>query len=265
MMFEHRVLRVSVAIGAVALLVSLCDGAHYRIVMAPRAPVVAATTAPVVPISGLVGHWKLNDSNATATVTDSGTNVINGACYSGTTTAGYSVPGKFNSAFSFTSAQSSYFTITADAKIQNTQQSWSLWINSSDSFSSYPLAISAPSFHQFYLQFFPTGAIESGWFNGTYRYLDTTNIPSLQDGNWHHIVSTFDGTNIRIYFDGALSGTSGNLSATPPLKDATTFYVASYVGFSGSKFVGKIDDIRIYNRALSLSEVQTLYTGGEDN
>ena len=75
---------------------------------------------------------------------------------------------------------------------------------------------------------------------------------------WHHVAATVSGTNGNVYLDGNLDG-SGNVGNIP----VNTLDV--YIGLahpgrgSGFWFNGIIDDVRIYNRALSTNEVQQLY------
>jgi hypothetical protein len=72
--------------------------------------------------------------------------------------------------------------------------------------------------------------------------------------SWTHLAATYDGANLRFYVNGTLVRTtsaSGNItvSGSPLRIGATTVW--------GEHFRGLIDEVRIYNRALSLSEIQT--------
>jgi hypothetical protein len=90
----------------------------------------------------------------------------------------------------------------------------------------------------------------------------TTNIV---DNSWHLLTITVDKVNdiIKIYTDSRLENTiaeswiSGSTVTTNPL----------YLGMLRGQnfyFTGSIDDVRIYNRALSESEIQQLYNAKED-
>jgi concanavalin A-like lectin/glucanase superfamily protein len=77
---------------------------------------------------------------------------------------------------------------------------------------------------------------------------------------WLHLAITFNGTDAVFYVNGepeCQASASPNLSATGPL----------YVGFSpsgGDDFLnGLLDELRLYNRALALSEVRELFAGCE--
>ena len=77
---------------------------------------------------------------------------------------------------------------------------------------------------------------------------------------WHHVVATILGTNGYVYLDGNLDG-SGDVGIVPTnALDVFIGYTHVVEGAGATAwFNGAIDDIRIYNRALSTSEVQELY------
>lgn len=84
----------------------------------------------------------------------------------------------------------------------------------------------------------------------------TTNNP-VNDGNKHQIVATLsEGGNIRIYRDGVLGGQSSFGTMGDP---SVSVSVGRWERKSGGYYPGIIDDVRIYDHALSHSEVQYLY------
>ncbi|MEK7281227.1 MAG: LamG-like jellyroll fold domain-containing protein, partial [Chloroflexota bacterium] len=79
-----------------------------------------------------------------------------------------------------------------------------------------------------------------------------TNITVNADG-WHHLAGTWDGTNAKTYLDGVLQNTT-------PCTSAPILGTFTLGGRSGSySFQGSLDDVRLYNRALSASEGSALY------
>jgi hypothetical protein len=70
---------------------------------------------------------------------------------------------------------------------------------------------------------------------------------------WHHLVGVWDGTNTKIYLDGVYKA-----SATTPLAPVSNAgsVIMGKRSDSISYFNGLIDDVRIYNRALSAGEVE---------
>jgi len=107
-----------------------------------------------------------------------------------------------------------------------------------------------------YLQLRATGALLS-------PHIFTS---TLTAGIWQHVVLTYSGSSnisgARAYINavvgdtpasGALSGSWGN----------TNFFIAGARGLSGFPFVGNIDEISIWNKALSAAEVSELYNSGQ--
>gem|GEM_PF-2609465 len=78
----------------------------------------------------------------------------------------------------------------------------------------------------------------------------------LSAGQWVHATVTYDGFKMRIYMDGVLVGStnkSGSINLDP---NVGVRIGGNPVG--GKHFDGRIDDVRIYNRALDASQVQDL-------
>jgi hypothetical protein len=85
-------------------------------------------------------------------------------------------------------------------------------------------------------------------------------VASLQPlplGEWHHVVATINSTEVREYIDGQLQGVS---STGFPLDPGSRPLYIGYTGmFCGAYWNGLIDEVRIYNRALTEAEIQALY------
>lgn len=85
----------------------------------------------------------------------------------------------------------------------------------------------------------------------------------VNDGKWHHIVGVWLGdTNFKIYIDGKdASGPTASIgSPTPPFRgEGNTTIGGSHVPWNFFGFSGLIDEVRIYNRALSDKEIADHY------
>jgi serine/threonine protein kinase len=87
----------------------------------------------------------------------------------------------------------------------------------------------------------------------------------VADGKWHHVAGTFDGKDAKIYVDGSLVGKPnhwvGEIPHTP--YDLTIGANRSNpdgsLGEIGASFDGLMDDVMMFNRALSAEEIQTLF------
>lgn len=81
---------------------------------------------------------------------------------------------------------------------------------------------------------------------------------SIPINQWCFIACSWNGTETTFYLDGTLIGTQPLAGTILP--DNNPVYIGlQKAGFLNNHFKGKIDDIRIYNRALSESEINSLY------
>jgi hypothetical protein len=84
------------------------------------------------------------------------------------------------------------------------------------------------------------------------------------DGRWHLVVGTFDGTAVRLFVDGTQvgSGTSDTSPLVYRLPDSNDAYIGNYPGCQQHAFLGAIQDVDIYNGALTSAEVTDLLPNG---
>ena len=74
-------------------------------------------------------------------------------------------------------------------------------------------------------------------------------------GTWQHIVTTRAGNTVKFYVNGNFIG-QDRLAGDFPLSDNPL--IIGYLPDAGWNFVGKMDDLRIYNRSISQEEVVLL-------
>ena len=87
------------------------------------------------------------------------------------------------------------------------------------------------------------------WIIPTYDFTSTS--------TWYHIVMTKSGTTIRFYVNGTVLPETFNFT---PLNN--NYGAATYIGGSGRKFNGIVDEVAIYPVALSTVDISTLMSGG---
>jgi hypothetical protein len=80
---------------------------------------------------------------------------------------------------------------------------------------------------------------------------------TLTTGTYVHVAGTFDGADLRVYVNGTLDGTTNVGSATTPT-NALPLHIGSDSTGSGSLFAGQIDEVELFNRALSQGDIQSL-------
>ena len=85
---------------------------------------------------------------------------------------------------------------------------------------------------------------------------------SINDGNWHHLSATYNGSIMKIYIDGTLRGTNTSFSGNLPTNNDSVFIGKHYDSSNPSDyFNGTIDEVMIFNRDLTASEIKQLYDG----
>jgi len=83
----------------------------------------------------------------------------------------------------------------------------------------------------------------------------------ILDGNWHLLTGVYNGSDVLFYVDGELKASETTSGELDSVTDAH-FTVGSRYHADGDptqNYAGKIDEVRIYNRALSSSEIQAYY------
>jgi hypothetical protein len=110
-----------------------------------------------------------------------------------------------------------------------------------------------------------TAELEEMSQTGSWTYLMTGGEFPLNQ--FTHVIATWDGAAAKLYANGVLSA-QGSLAA--PFSQPTCPFFIGGVNYSGSGcgsyddgyFNGVIDEVAVWNRALSVSEVSTIYSAG---
>jgi hypothetical protein len=79
----------------------------------------------------------------------------------------------------------------------------------------------------------------------------------VSQGQWMHLASTWDGTTIRHYLNGALLAQTAAFSGTLHAGSGP-LVIGSNFPYNNTAYQGALDDVRVYDHALSTSEVRTL-------
>jgi|9_EtaG_2_1085328.scaffolds.fasta_scaffold03999_4 hypothetical protein len=93
----------------------------------------------------------------------------------------------------------------------------------------------------------------------------TTYYPkaSISTGQWYHFVGVYDGSNVLLYVNGVAYGTPAALTGS--LQNTTSEFFIGKRGFglTNTSFDGKIDEVGIFNVALTAQEVSSIYNATE--
>lgn len=207
---------------------------------------------------GLVAHYTMNEidyNHSNNRVTDKTPYENHGSNYGATFTEDRF--GKDDSSFYFN--ESSYLRVPLDESFNFNNQSFTLssWVKTTDTGGG--IFDTQQTSYRGYRLTIENGLVEFGVyasdFNASYRELNSSIL--VNDGDWHLVVATYDKNTslMSIYIDGQLDITSTQSQVAPSLQDLYIGVIDVSRGF----LTGNLDDVRIYNRALSESEIQSLY------
>ena len=213
-------------------------------------PTSTATTPACVIPSGLVAGYPFEEGSGATTVD------VSGYGHTGTLSGpAWSTQGKFNKALSF-DGTNDWVTISDSAWLDLTNRmTLEAWV--------YPTVLSGwqtillkeqPS-ELIYAMYANSDAnVPNGhvYISGSEQHAAGT--AQLAANSWSHVALVYDGAQLRLYVNGTQVGSkaqTGNIT--------TSTGVLGIGGNSvwGEYFKGRMDEVRVYNRALSLAELQT--------
>ena len=187
----------------------------------------------------------------------------NGSLQNGTTFA----PGKVGQAFSFDGADDQIVVRHNANQNGGTQITIDAWINLTSSLHGQPIAqkrsasnIGGYTFETTHSPFGPDNGLQ--WaimISGSYHILQTpANVLTI--GTFQHVAATYDGAMMRIYVDGV---EKGNMAASGTIDPRTDpFVIGRNVSNLSIDWHGLIDELELFNRALSQPEIAAIANAG---
>lgn len=177
-----------------------------------------------------------------------------------TGTSGHALSFNGTSQYGFTPDENSLdienqMTIAAWLKPGNNTTQSVITKSTNGGIGGYELSLSSSTAPVSQRIFFRINQVPNG---DTYRVNSSTTYPT--NGTWVHAAGTFDGTTMRIYINGVLEA---SVPANGVLINTNTLPLSFGAQFDGSSalrwYTGDLDDVRIYNRALSAEEIGDLF------
>ena len=105
-----------------------------------------------------------------------------------------------------------------------------------------------------------TGTPGKLYFHGHNKVTEASSSSVIGIGQWYHVAIVFTNTYAKFYIDGSPSNTLNGDYSIP--SDTTKPTIGAWLGDGGGRyFNGIIDEVRIYNRALTAEEVKEQYEG----
>ena len=249
----------NVTLTANAEVATLANGFTVQLLTPPCAP-----TPP-----GIVSWWPLDSSGA---------DIADGN--SGTVVGGQFVPAEVGSGFN---SSTGVISVPSAANLNVSQFTFETWLRADnitppnmvivwkgettggeDITSSYALQVSGTSVVTLPTQEeFGTGGPGKVSINLTDGLHDQGYFSNsvLSVGTFHHVATTVDGQTVRIYIDGQLDAAYQQM-VTPFTNSSNPLQIGGILNITDDKFQGVIDELTLYNRALTGSEIQAIYASG---
>ena len=214
-----------------------------------------------VPTDGLVGWWPFN-GNANDESGNGNNGVVNGATL---TTDRF---GNSNSAYDYDGIND-YIVVNNSPSLNPVQHSISCWVYSEGYYlngqddANYVVGKGLDFNPGNYSIHYKTNSLKaraSLGNSGNNIFIDS-NTP-INQANWYHLASSWDGSNLKIYVNGFLETILTDQSNGQGTNGDNLYFGTMGANPQFPYWVnGLIDDIGIWSRALTPAEIQALYTG----
>ena len=146
--------------------------------------------------------------------------------------------------------------------VQSTQETNAMLIQ-----KSYDASGGNPAIHSLWLNNEQAGKANFYYRDNSGSLHSVASTTDVNDGSWHHVVMVHDGTELKMYVGGSLEATTTGVSQGVFDTDEPIYLGVENKPWSGVRenfFTGSLDDLRIWSRALSASDVTALYDAGRD-
>ncbi len=208
---------------------------------------------PAVPNlqNGLVGHWTFDGKDLIRNVADRSGNNNTGYMTNFTSTSTAVTRGKIGQGLKFDGVND-YVSLASKPAVFTSPFTISVWVKTNNTATgNYQIFSSGGN------QLYRSGG-------GTSLVYKTNNVATNyagaftnKIGAWVHTVVRYDGTSITLYVNG-VAGTPDSRAVA----DGSATTIGRYSTIASEFWNGSLDDVRVYNRALSASEIKELYNMG---
>ncbi|TAM60406.1 hypothetical protein EPN52_05065, partial [bacterium] len=224
---------------------------------------VSGNYAAAVLASNPVAYYRLDESSGSV-AHDSSPNALNGTIGTSVTKG---APGLLqtsnDAAMIFSGLQSSagIVAVPPNALLRpSTQVSIECLLRFTSVPKTYavPLSYGSDAVYAPYDLYFASGHLDAQ-INLSSGVLVLSSPGALQTNTTYHIVATYDGTSMKLYLNGSAVASGTRTGTIVGYDLAHGFAIGDDAGLSDPGYAGTVDEVAIYNRALSASDVLTHY------
>ncbi|MHC4113481.1 MAG: LamG-like jellyroll fold domain-containing protein, partial [Planctomycetota bacterium] len=196
---------------------------------------------------GLVAHWKFDDGTGSAAIDSVGSN--NGTLYGD---AAWTT-GRIDGALSF-DGNGDYVEVTPLTVLAGDSFTVQAWIRMGESAGPWNAIMTQHDSGSNGCYFYVTNNTPTFYIYVSPSFAQVISPETLIAEQWYNVAATNDGSNLKLYVDGLLKDTISSVGFTGTMG-------GSFIGhepITPVHYNGLIDDVRIYNRAVSESEFQNI-------
>lgn len=212
------------------------------------------------PSNGLIAHYPFNGNAGDSSGFENHGTVFGAALANDR-------KGKSNSAFYFNGASRVNIPVNVSLTPSN-RITIAVWVRSEPKSSgwntllTYRNSNSGPPYNSYAISTIPLAPYSNKWaffLSSNQNSLDNEVMSknAKTDFVWTHIATTYDGTAMRIYVNGVLDS-SNTINLGNFVYNNISFTIGDYPSVPNHGFTGTLDDLRVYDRSLNLTEIEQL-------
>jgi hypothetical protein len=225
---------------------------------------LGVTKTPTGLKSGLVGHWTFDGKNMTNGRVDDISGQGNHGNTSGISTSTFYTVGKMGQGAQFDGVDDSVAGNNVEILNPSNPNTICMWAKSADinamsgGFTQHLLNHGYNTGNGLRIIINTGGSLHVSYQVGGVTYSKESTTQVFFNNTWVHVCETFDGAStLALYANGSALSTTGSAS----VNFSTNFFTLGKRSSQGY-FTGTLDDLRIYSRALTASEILQLYNAG---
>lgn len=206
-------------------------------------------------------YWPLDESGAVDRVPCIGTGTLTSGTKPNSNT------GKISNAVTNVAASSQYLAVAdSSTTSMGANQDFSIacwvWMNSTGIGTTQPFVSKDSGTDEYWLGFINGVGINFRFWDAGGTQRDCSSVSASYTANqWYHIVMTHTASDDKyyIYVNGSLDNT---ITQTGDPRDSTSDFEVGHSSNAGAYLDGAIDELGVWKRALSSTEVSNMYSGG---